>query len=355
MNLQTRNSVWRTLALLSMAATLMMYVACTPFRQASPQVAATYTANDKERDFTTNAQGAIAKIAPGREAVTQNKGFPEQRQREKANGNGTSSKERVRLNATQTSVAAIQPTSPFLYDFSQVEVIQESYPADASTNPYWWLNSGAYMMSDQGRGHTVQGELAATDPWRILYSQNNPQDTDNGYHPQNIFRMPTRSAWANARQILYFVITRNEFSTSPYRNESNGLLLFNRLQDNFNLYYTGIRVDGAAVIKKKIGGTYYTLAYTRGVYPGVYNRDTNPNLLPLNKWIGLRSEVVNLPDGSVSIKLYLDKGWTGIWTLVAEATDRGGAVGAPFTQPGYGGIRTDFMDVLFDNFRFINL
>jgi hypothetical protein len=29
--------------------------------------------------------------------------------------------------------------------------------------------------------------------------------------------------------------------------------------------------------------------------------------------------------------------------------------GAPFTQPGYGGLRTDFMDVAFDNYLFKTL
>ncbi len=247
-----------------------------------------------------------------------------------------------------------QPASPYLFDFNADETIEESYPSSMSASREWWVNSGAYMSMSEGKGHTSTGELSAADPWRLLYSEENPQDTDNGYHPQNIFRMPTRSVWLNARQILYFIVLKNNLSASPNRNESNGLLLFNRLQDNFNLYYAGVRVDGAAVIKKKIGGTYYTLAYMPGIYPGLYDHNTNPNLLPSNRWIGLRCEVVNRGSSSVSIKLYVDKGWTGEWMLVAEAVDNG--IGGPaFTRPGYGGIRTDFMDVVFENFRFIKL
>ena len=39
------------------------------------------------------------------------------------------------------------------------------------------------------------------------------------------------------------------------------MLLFNRYQDGQTLYYGGVRVDGAAVIKKKLAGVYTTLAY----------------------------------------------------------------------------------------------
>ncbi len=64
----------------------------------------------------------------------------------------------------------------------------------------------------------------------------------------------------------------------------------------------------------------------------------------------------NLPDGKVKIDLYIDKGWTGVWTLAASATDDGKSYGgAAITNPGYGGIRTDFMDVEFENFRLRNL
>ena len=113
------------------------------------------------------------------------------------------------------------------------------------------------------------------------------------------------------------------------------------------LYYTGIRVDGSAVIKKKLNGTYTTLAQ-KPVYSGTWSKSSNPNLIPKNTWIGLRSETINNSDGSVSIKLYMDQGKTGQWKLVAEAKDT-----SPGTlkDVGFGGIRTDFMDVEFDNFR----
>ena len=125
-------------------------------------------------------------------------------------------------------------------------------------------------------------------------------------------------------------------------------------QDGQSLYYTGVRVDGSAIIKKKLNGKYYTMAEIKGIYPGGYDRASNPNLLPKNKWIGLRSEVTN-ESGKVRIKLFLDKGWTGEWQLVAEALDDGIKYGAPITNEGFGGIRTDFMDVEFENFRLRDL
>lgn len=257
-------------------------------------------------------------------------------------------------NTAEAGAAAIVK-SPYVYNFDQDGVLKEAPSIDKSTSPYWWLNSGAYLPIYGGRGHTNQGDLVPTDPWYLLYLQANPIDTDNGVHPQNIFRLLTRSTWQNAREEALFIVNKDNLSPSPSRDASNGLLLFSRYQDSDNTYYAGIRVDGAAVIKKKQNGIYTTLAYVKGIYPGTYNRDSNPNLLPKNKWIGLRSETVNNPDGSVSIKLYLDKGWSGKWQLVAEAKDVGTVSGPPITTPGYGGIRTDFMDVTFENFRLTNL
>ena len=127
----------------------------------------------------------------------------------------------------------------------------------------------------------------------------------------------------------------------------------NRYQNGNNLYYAGIRVDGNAIIKKKLNGKYYTLASSK-IFPGTYNRISNPNLLPKNKWIGLKTEVTNV-NGKVNIKLYVDEGRTGNWVLVLDKTDSGGRFGTPITSAGYGGIRTDFMDVEFEEFWEINL
>ncbi len=149
----------------------------------------------------------------------------------------------------------------------------------------------------------------------------------------------------------YFKIDQLNLSDSPNRNQTNGLFLFNRYQTGDSLYYTGLRVDGAAVIKKKIFGTYYTMAVKKVFTNGTYDRDKNQNLLPLHEWIGVRSEVSTQADKSVLIKIFTDVGRTGNWQLAAEAIDDGQKYGgAPILAPGYAGIRTDFMDVKFDDY-----
>lgn len=246
-------------------------------------------------------------------------------------------------------------SSPFLYRFAVDGLLEETSGMPETSSPYWWVNSGAYVTLKNGRGYTNRGNLSSTNPWRRLYALSNPTDTDNGYHPQNIFRLLTRSTWHDARQQVYFKIFKDNVSESPNRNGSNGLLLFNRYEDGDNLYYTGVRVDGTAVIKKKKHGTYYTLAQEK-IYPGEYDRDSNPNLLPKNSWIGLRSEVTNNTNGGVTIKVYLDPNWNNRWELVLEATDDGSSYGgSALTDAGYGGIRTDFMDIMFDHFEFRNI
>jgi hypothetical protein len=247
---------------------------------------------------------------------------------------------------TNAGLAAVVG-SLFSYNFAITGIVNEVSPMDSSSSPYWWVNSGGELRLSENRGWTVQGELPQGSKWRLLYAANNPTDTDNGYHPQNIFRLVSRSQWENFRQEAYFMITNNNLSSSSNRNASNGLLLFNRYKDGNNLYYTGVRVDGAAVIKKKKNGAYTTLAYVRGIYPGTYNESSSPNLMPKNEWLGIRSEVKTLSDGAVNIKVFIDKGWRGQWELVAEATDRN----SPVLGKGYGGIRTDFMDVKFDNYK----
>lgn len=255
---------------------------------------------------------------------------------------------------TASAVTAATVTSPYLYNFNSTGTVLETGSGPLSSSPYWWLSSGAYFKIYSGLGRTNEGDLPDLDPWRVLYNKNNPVDTDNGYHPQNIFRLVTQSKWQNARQETYFQIKKDNLSASQNRNQTNGLFFFNRYQDQNNLYYTGIRVDGTAIVKKKQNGRYYTLGQAKGVYSGTYHHDTNPNVLPKNKWIGLRSEVTNNPNGSVRIVMYIDKGWSGVWQKVVDVTD-GWKNGTPITNAGFGGIRTDFMDVAFENFRFTTI
>ncbi len=255
-------------------------------------------------------------------------------------------------SSAQTASPSLVVKVPYLaYTFNVPGVLQEAGSFEESSSPYWWLDSGGVLAIENGYGATNEGSLPALSRWRLLYNVTNPLDTDNGYHPQNIFRLVTQDSWKEIWQQAYFTITANELSDSPNRNASNGLLLFNRYESAATLYYTGIRVDGALVIKKKIDGVYYTLAYKQ-IFPGTYDRAKNPNLLPLNQWIGLRSEVSTNVDGTVTIKLYTDLNHAGDWTLALSATDDGKSFGGrALTKAGHAGIRTDFMDVRFSAYK----
>ena len=242
---------------------------------------------------------------------------------------------------------ALDETS-FETSFSSSGTVEEVGSMLGSGSVDWWVNSGGRMILG-GTGKTVQGSLPSNDVWRLAYAAANPLDTDNGYHPQNIFRLVTRDRWKNFTQEASFRINRYNLSASPNRAEHNGILFFNRYVSGDTLYYAGIRVDGAAVIKRKKAGTYTTLAYAK-VYPGTYDRTSMPNLLPVNRWIGLRSEIEDIPGGGVSIQLSLSDSTRGSgWMPILEAIDTGASGGA-ITTDGYAGIRTDFMDVEFDDY-----
>jgi len=229
--------------------------------------------------------------------------------------------------------------------------LSEAGKMESSDSPDWWLSSGGYFYSKNGVAKTFQKMIPKSNRWFKRYRKSNARDTDNGYHPQNIFRLVTRTQWKNFTQEVYFRINRNNLSKSKYRNESNGLLLFNRYQDEDNLYYAGIRVDGTVVIKKKKKGKYYALGQKR-FYKGKYDRKDKPNLLPKHTWMGIKSEVITNPDDTVSIKLYIDKDQSGNWQLALEAVDDNSKYGGEsLKDEGYGGIRTDFMDVDMDNYK----
>jgi hypothetical protein len=240
----------------------------------------------------------------------------------------------------------------FADSFSYTESLEETGKMSTSKNTSWWLNSGGLVGFENCCAKTVQGELPESNIWRKRFASANPGETDNGFHPQNIFRLVLRSKWQNLDQQAYFKINADNLSASSYRKESNGLFLLNRYIDGNNLYYTGIRVDGAAVIKKKKDGKYCTISH-KPVFNGAkYDRASNPNLLPKNTWIGMRSVVENTTNGATRIKLYLDIDRTGKWDLALDAVDDGERFdGKPLSSSGYTGIRTDFMDVELTEYR----
>ena len=251
----------------------------------------------------------------------------------------------------QVASVAVLVRSPFVYTFNESGIVEETGNMYESESPYWWLDSGGFMTISSNIGQTIQGDLPYTNKWYQEYARSSSIDTDGGLHPQNLFRLITRSTWKNLRQEAYFMITRDNISSSPNRNESNGLLLFNRYRDSDNLYYAGLRVDGTAVIKKKLAGTYYTLDQ-ESVFKGKpYDRESSPSLLPKGLWIGIRTEVTTDASKKVYIKLYVDIGKNGTWKMVAEAVDDGVSSGSIINNKAYAGIRTDFMDVNISNYK----
>ena len=227
--------------------------------------------------------------------------------------------------------------------------LNEANTSSNSTNPIFLLGSGGLFFVANEVAYTIQKELPSTNVWYKDYAVSNPIDTDGGKHPQNIFRLMTKSFFTNNEQSLYFNISAMNLSSSPNRNASNGVLFMSRYQDAQNLYYAGIRVDGTVVIKKKKAGTYYTMAQTK-ILPGIYNRDTSPNLLPLNTWMGIKLVTTNVKS-QVLLTFYVDDGKGAGFVKVLEALDDGTTYGgSAFSQAGVLGLRTDFMDVFFKNY-----
>lgn len=257
-------------------------------------------------------------------------------------------------SSTAEAVATRSVSSPFVYGFQSDGVLEETGAMADSSSPYWWVNSGGRLIIKNGTGRTIQGELSPLDRWRILYAVSNPVDTDTGLHPQNIFRLVTRSRWEHFAQSVAFRLMKLHVSASLQRDGWSGVLLFNRYLDGDNLYYLGVRHDGNGVIKKKRYGLYHTLAEKR-VFPAAdasYERDTNPNFMPGKRWMGLKSVVRTNPDGTVTLQLWIDRQLTGKWELALETVDTNdGADGAPILGSGYAGLRTDYADVEFDDYR----
>ena len=93
------------------------------------------------------------------------------------------------------AIAPAAVNSPYLYRFNTDGVLEETATPETSTSAYWWLNSGGRLLIQNGVGMTIQGDLPELDKWHKLYLAASPLDTDNGFHPQNLFRLITRSKW----------------------------------------------------------------------------------------------------------------------------------------------------------------
>lgn len=240
---------------------------------------------------------------------------------------------------------ALEVTSPFNYSFSTPGVLEESRLMGDSSSPYFWLASGAKLIVEDGVGKTIQGPLVS-DNWKNIYAKKNAVDTDLGVYPQNSFRLLTRSEWHDFTEEVSFKINKTNLTDSYNRDAYSGFFLFSKFKNDNNYYYAGVRMDGQAVIKKKVNGVFYTLGSVQ-VFgeTRAYNRDSNPNLLPQDKALRLRLVTKDLSDTSSELLLYVDRG-DGIWLPVLDVTDKNALRGIT-----YAGIESDFMDVVLDNYN----
>lgn len=210
----------------------------------------------------------------------------------------------------------------------------------------WHLVSGGQALIQEGQIGTIQGALSSSSKWRKAYLRKNPLDTNNGFLPQNIFLLLSREIYEHPLSQVYFNIQKTNLTESPNRSEWNGVYLVSRHKDTSNFYLAGLRVDGQASIRKKVAGVYTTLAVEPVFTSSVYDKDLEPNLIPQDKWTGLRSTLTTDVDGRVRIVLEGDLAGTGEWQVLAEAVDSGVLVedSAPT------GLKSDFMDVIYTGY-----
>jgi hypothetical protein len=205
------------------------------------------------------------------------------------------------------------------------------------------------LVIENDIGHTILKVAPEASEWSWRYRRNNPLDTDAGRYPQNLFRLLTKNTVGDADVSASFEIRAINMTDTPNRDTWSGIFVMTRYQDADNLYYAGLRQDGHAVIKKKVGGVYYTLGEVPHFQSHLtYNKYTNPNLIPGQSWMRLKVRTEAEDDG-MHITLFIDQGESGEWQEILSAVDTGTG-GKMHSDPGHVGIRTDYMDVAFDDF-----
>lgn len=258
------------------------------------------------------------------------------------------------LLAPRTAGAGPAPlTLPFVYTFNNAGTLTETPSLAESSSPYLWLKSGALLPISGTTGTSLQGSLPTTSTWRTIYAKRDSGASDNGAHPQNLFRLMTKGTVANPAAQVYVNRVRDNLANTANRHGYNAESLITRYQDENNFYFASIRADGYAVIKKKTGGVYQTLV-AKKIFSGTWSATTNPDLIPLNNWIGMKFSVVPNASGNPVLSLYTDVGKTGLWTPALSVTDDPLKFGSPITAPGLVGIQSDYADIALDDFRITN-
>lgn len=266
-----------------------------------------------------------------------------------ASSNKSNRKKPTTQSGTTTQSGVIQIINRSVIDnFDIDKIYEEVWEVSRNFSERWWVNSWAFFNVKNWVWSTVQWPLATWSKRQLKFAAHNWWiDTDWWYYPQNLFRLILNEKYQDYIQSAYYKINKYNLSSSPNRYESNWFFLFNRYLDQNNLYYTWIRVDWKVIIKKKYQWQYTTLAYKK-IFDWVYNRDTNPNLIPTGKRIWVKSEFKNLTTGGVSINVYTDINSDWIWELALSFVDN---TSSSISAWWYAWIRTDFMDVEIDRYN----
>lgn len=155
------------------------------------------------------------------------------------------------------------------------------------------------------------------------------------YSDSPVFRADTRRANFGDVDVSFTLI--NQGLTTGGGESWHGVHMFLRRQSQYHTYYLSVnRRDNRALIKKKVpggssnGGTYYDLASAS--FPVPYDRPQR-----------VLGRVVNNPDGSVSVSLFVDG------RRLMTAVDRG-IGGPPIRRPGGTGVRGDYTRFYTDDF-----
>jgi hypothetical protein len=150
-----------------------------------------------------------------------------------------------------------------------------------------------------------------------------------GQSDSRVLRMLTRRADIKSASVSLQLLTASFNASSPDDERPwDGVHLVLRYQSEDSFYDIAVnRRDGTVAAKKKAPGAQGSTFYTIGA-PAAY-------AVPLNTWQAVRASVSDEPNGTVSLKLYVDG------ALLLNVADDGSQGGSPIAAPGRAGLRGD--------------
>lgn len=229
---------------------------------------------------------------------------------------------------------------PFTEKF--FSTVDETSDPNNSNSYDWQLTSGGYYDLNKGVLRVNQVDLPSDHKWAKAYATN--VDAEGGAHPENIARIISRqSDFQNFTLSSTFQINRVSLSDSPNRTGDKGLFHMVKYNSQDDLYYCGIRLDGDAVIKRKAGSVYSTLAQIKW-WPGEYDKTTHPCLIPVGVTIGLKTIVKSI-NGVTSLTFFVTEPGTTRYIPVLTVSDNYPAL----SGPGKIGFRGDFLSWQLDD------